>query len=102
MTMRIAVVLQVLLALTLAGATAAAGPKAPSSDAKPAVQAQVRCPVTGEVVDDPSTAAKSVYKGTTYYFCCPGCKPKFDADPEKYLKKAGGDKAPGAAPHAMH
>jgi len=100
--MRIAMVIPVLVVLTLAGATAAAGTKAPSKDAKPAVQEQVLCPVTGEVVDDPATAAKSVYKGTTYYFCCPGCKPKFDADPEKYLQKDGGKKAPGAAPHALH
>lgn len=100
--MRMAMVIQALVVLTLAGATAAAGPKAPSKDATPAVQAQVRCPVTGEVVDDPSTAAKSVYKGTTYYFCCPGCKPKFDADPEKYLHKGGGKTATGVPPHAMH
>jgi YHS domain-containing protein len=46
------------------------------------------CPVTGERVADPSKAPKSEYKGKTYYFCCPACKPKFDADPEKYLKKS--------------
>ncbi|MBN2526181.1 MAG: YHS domain-containing protein [Deltaproteobacteria bacterium] len=27
----------------------------------------------------------SEYKGKFYVFCCPGCKPQFDADPEKYL-----------------
>ena len=30
---------------------------------------------------------KSVYKGKTYYFCCPGCKPQFDKNPEKYISK---------------
>ncbi|MFX1475366.1 MAG: heavy metal translocating P-type ATPase metal-binding domain-containing protein [Promethearchaeota archaeon] len=25
------------------------------------------------------------YKGQTYYFCCPGCKARFEKDPEKYL-----------------
>ena len=35
---------------------------------------------------DPSTAAgTSEYNGQTYYFCSPGCKKSFDANPEKYL-----------------
>lgn len=39
---------------------------------------------------EPSTAAgTSEYKGQTYYFCSPGCKKSFDADPEKYLGKTG-------------
>ena len=29
----------------------------------------------------------SVYKGKTYVFCCPGCKPMFDENPEKFTKK---------------
>ncbi|MBM4396420.1 MAG: YHS domain-containing protein [Deltaproteobacteria bacterium] len=29
----------------------------------------------------------SDFEGRTYYFCCPGCKPKFDKDPAKYVKK---------------
>ncbi|MCP4195721.1 MAG: YHS domain-containing protein [Proteobacteria bacterium] len=28
----------------------------------------------------------SEYKGRHYFFCCPGCKPKFDANPEKYIQ----------------
>jgi YHS domain-containing protein len=27
------------------------------------------------------------YKGKKIYFCCPECKPKFEADPEKYIAK---------------
>ncbi len=38
-------------------------------------------------VDEKSTKWRSEYKGKTYYFCAPGCKKKFDADPEKYVKK---------------
>jgi Cu(I)/Ag(I) efflux system membrane fusion protein len=34
-----------------------------------------------------SGVAKSDYKGTTYYFCNPSCKERFDLEPEKYLKK---------------
>lgn len=43
------------------------------------------CPVSSEVVK--SYAAASDYsdlKGERIYFCCPGCKEKFDANPAKY------------------
>jgi len=50
---------------------------------------EIRCPVMGGIVAHPETAEKSVYNGKTYYFCCAGCKPMFDADPEKYVGKAG-------------
>ena len=39
---------------------------------------------------DPSTAAgQSAYQGQTYYFCNPGCKARFDANPEAYVEVAG-------------
>jgi Cu+-exporting ATPase len=42
-------------------------------------------PVCGMMVD-PATAKNSAgYKGASYYFCCAGCKTKFQANPEKYL-----------------
>ncbi|MBC7526718.1 MAG: YHS domain-containing protein [Chthonomonadaceae bacterium] len=44
------------------------------------------CPVVGGKTDPAKKASAefSDYKGTRYYFCCPGCKPKLDADPIKY------------------
>lgn len=42
-------------------------------------------PVCGMDVDPATAAGKSEYKGQTYYFCSPGCKKSFDADPEKYI-----------------
>jgi len=48
---------------------------------------KIICPVMGNEVKDPAKATSSVYKGKTYYFCCPGCKEPFDKDPEKYLNK---------------
>ncbi len=43
-------------------------------------------PVCGMSVD-PGTAKHSAeHQGQTYYFCCAGCKTKFVADPQKYLK----------------
>ena len=43
-------------------------------------------PVCWMQIDENKAAGKSDYHGKTYYFCAPGCKRKFDAEPEKYLK----------------
>jgi len=43
-------------------------------------------PVCGMEVKETQAAGTSVYKGKTYYFCEPGCKTKFDENPEIYLK----------------
>jgi transcriptional regulator GlxA family with amidase domain len=42
------------------------------------------CPVCGMDVD-PATAPKSVFKGTTYYFCSDEDKKTFDAAPDKFV-----------------
>ena len=42
------------------------------------------CPVCGMAVD-PATAPKSVFKGTTYYFCSDNDKKEFDATPDKFV-----------------
>lgn len=47
-------------------------------------------PVCGMDVDPHTATLKADYRGITYYFCAPGCRTKFIANPEKYL----GDKAP--------
>ena len=38
-----------------------------------------------EVDTDNPNGGSSEYNGTSYYFCAPGCKVAFDAEPEKYL-----------------
>ncbi|HEX8230724.1 MAG TPA: YHS domain-containing protein [Chloroflexia bacterium] len=48
-------------------------------------------PVCGMDVDPSTAAGSSEYKGTTYYFCAPGCKRQFDKDPERYLGQAASD-----------
>ncbi len=53
----------------------------------------VKDPVCGMMVDPEKAAAKTEYKGKTYYFCAPGCKVAFEKDPEKYLKEAEGGEA---------
>lgn len=42
-------------------------------------------PVCEMKVDPDEAPAKVEYKGETYYFCAPGCKQKFEENPEKYL-----------------
>ncbi|HZD44408.1 MAG TPA: YHS domain-containing protein [Methanomicrobiales archaeon] len=37
-------------------------------------------------VNESTAKFKSEYKGKTYYFCAPGCKKRFDANPEEFLK----------------
>jgi len=52
--------------------------------------AETICPVMGTKVNTEESKKKglvSTYKGKEYYFCCAGCKPAFEADPEKYVEK---------------
>ncbi|OQP63849.1 hypothetical protein A3860_23205 [Niastella vici] len=44
-------------------------------------------PVCGIPVDINNPMHIIDYKGGKVYFCCDGCKVKFEADPEKYMKK---------------
>src|SRR5262249_29958335 len=50
---------------------------------------------------DPATAPASfTLDGRTYYFCCPSCRQRFEADPERYLGKKS--PAPPAPPGAVY
>ena len=42
--------------------------------------------VCGMQVDPKKAAGQSEFSGKTYYFCCAGCKRKFDANPVQYLR----------------
>jgi len=45
-------------------------------------------PVCGKKIDTSLVCPFVVdYKGKKYYFCSPECRRKFEADPEKHLKK---------------
>ena len=45
----------------------------------------VKDPVCGMDVNPKTTSHRHDHDGTTHYFCGPGCKTKFKADPEGYL-----------------
>jgi len=59
---------------------------AAEEDKKPCQHNVVKCPVSGEVITKDAMNIKTVFKGKTYYFCCEGCKAKFEKNPEKYAK----------------
>lgn len=66
---------------------------APSSSTKPASatarKTALICPVTGTKIASAAKAyAHETYKGKTYYFCCPECKPAFDKNPKKIIANA--------------
>lgn len=83
-----------ILALSATAALAAPGhhPAArlhPKPHRHVAASARLVCPVTGTKIPSIKAAfGHSVYKGKTYYFCCPECKPKFDKNPQHYVTNA--------------
>jgi Cu+-exporting ATPase len=48
-------------------------------------RSEVVDPVCGMTVDPASAPASVEHKGQKYYFCCPHCAQKFQAEPERYL-----------------
>jgi len=46
---------------------------------------KVKDPVCGMTVDPHTAKHRHEHRGHTYYFCSPGCREKFIANPEKYL-----------------
>src|SRR6266481_3739028 len=57
-------------------------------------------PVCGMQVNETTASAKSEYNGKAYYFCSPGCKVRFDANPEACLGHSESRMPP--SPQAAH
>jgi Cu+-exporting ATPase len=51
-------------------------------------------PVCGMTVDAATAQATAAHDGKTYYFCCPSCRTKFEAEPARYLSKAAAPSSP--------
>jgi uncharacterized membrane protein YraQ (UPF0718 family)/YHS domain-containing protein len=60
-----------------------------------------RDPVCGMTVDR-TKAPTSEFRGETYFFCGPGCRAKFDADPERYATTERTAGKEGAGEPAAH
>jgi Cu+-exporting ATPase len=70
----------------------------PTSAVKPA-----RDPVCGMTVDPATAKNRAEHAGSSFFFCCAGCKAKFLASPERYLNPSGAAPAPAAhATQAAH
>jgi Cu+-exporting ATPase len=67
---------------------AATGDHACCGSAAAAEDHRVLDPVCGMRVDPHTAKHRAEHDGRTYYFCCNGCRTKFEADPGKYLNKA--------------
>ncbi len=65
-----------------APAADAKGPLVKPGDAKPGDK--TTCPISGEEFVVDASSPHTEYNGKTYYFCCAGCKKKFESDPAKY------------------
>lgn len=56
----------------------------------PEAERLVHCPVMPDNLVDPARAEQQGfyrdYEGTRYWFCCAGCVPLWDADPERYAR----------------
>ena len=44
-------------------------------------------PVCGMTVDPKTASHTATHEGRTYYFCAPGCKRAFEANPQQYVKR---------------
>jgi len=44
-------------------------------------------PVCGMQIDESEAAGQVEYEGETYFFCSPGCKARFEAEPAEHIDK---------------
>jgi xanthine dehydrogenase accessory factor len=55
----------------------------------PVISTEAKDPICGMMVDMGKAKHKSEYQGKWFYFCCAGCKQKFEAEPAKYAMTGG-------------
>ena len=65
-----------------------------TSDASPPQLSATLDPVCGMTVDPATSTITHDHAGTSYYFCCGGCRAKFQADPDRYLSPVPDDAPP--------
>jgi xanthine dehydrogenase accessory factor len=55
----------------------------------PGLKQEARDPICGMTVDVSKAKHKSEFQGTTFYFCCAGCRQTFDQQPDKHALPVG-------------
>ena len=73
--------------LTTPGAALAVDQTNKSTGSKPKPDKLTTCPVSGEKLGEMGKPFVFEYKGQEVKLCCKHCRPDFDKDPEKYVKK---------------
>lgn len=64
---------------------------APTADAvMPILNQEAKDPICGMMVAIGTAIHKSEFQGNSFYFCCAGCKQKFDKQPDKYAMAIAG------------
>ncbi len=64
---------------------------APTADAvMPILNQEAKDPICGMMVAIGTAIHKSEFQGNSFYFCCAGCKQKFDKQPDKYALAIAG------------
>lgn len=58
--------------------------KAKAAAVLPVVSTEAKDPICGMMVDTSKARHKSEYQSRWFYFCCAGCKQKFEAEPAQY------------------
>jgi Cu+-exporting ATPase len=69
------------------------------ADAAPTRAKDPVCGMTPFIAVAKAKGNHSTYQGKDYYFCCAGCKAKFEAEPEKYLAPAAAEACCGHHHH---
>ncbi len=68
----------------------AAGKAAPKTQAQPSVsKLEAKDPICGMMVELSAAKHRSEYQGNSFYFCCAGCKQKFDNETGGGLSRSG-------------
>lgn len=85
------------LAAAYFGASTASNEPAPP--ARPSPEAKVaKCPVTGLKLGSMGEPVSVTVRGRTVLLCCAACKPKLEADPDRYLKNLKDEPSGAKAP----
>jgi YHS domain-containing protein len=53
-------------------------------------------PVCGKRINRNKAHIAIEHRGVTYYLCCPQCQSVFEADPDRYARRAASAGQPGA------
>lgn len=70
--------------IQIRGSVAKPAKQAKAAQLLPVISTEAKDPICGMMVDTGKAKHKSEYLGKTFYFCCAGCKQKFEVEPARY------------------